>query len=336
MANTNLEQRYTEIESIGEGGMGLILKAKDVNLGREVAIKRPLPQKPQDHQQFLLEARATGQLEHPNIPAIYETGQDESGAPYFTLKLVKGKSLSAVIEELNQGVQDQHDKYRFPHRLAVFQKVCEAVAYAHRKGILHRDIKPDNIMLGDYGEVFLLDWGLSKPVDTVAANADSGFSGTPTYAAPELVQGQSASPRSDVYSLGATLYEWLSLQAPHQGESLSRILTSVVTQQPPDPARLKHSRQDKVPQEMGRVILKAMAKDPSQRYASVGEMLTAIRDILDGEILPICACSTVKYGFHEIARIIDNYPILAAFVLLWLAFPLLFAIFGVWFWFSGG
>ena len=169
-----LWNRYNEVEAIGEGGMGTVVRAHDVGLDRDVAIKRLRPElgDGESLQRFLMEAKATGQLEHPNIPPVYELGQDEQGNPYFALKLVRGQSLQQLIKRLREESDAAlHDHYRFTHRLAIFQKVCEAVAYAHERGILHRDIKPDNIMVGEFGEVFLMDWGLAKDQGTPAPGA---------------------------------------------------------------------------------------------------------------------------------------------------------------------
>lgn len=308
--------------------MAKISTATDLSLGRQVAIKRPRPE--QDQERFWVEARATGRLEHANIPPLYEAGTDEQGQPYFALKLVRGDSLTKLVEGLDQGVSELHDRYRFPHRLAVFEKVCEAVAYAHQQGILHGDIKPDNIMVGEYGEVFLLDWGLAK--EAAAGDQEMSFSGTPAYSAPEVLKGNPATAQSEVYSLGATLYEWMSLRPAHAGTDMVAVMNSVLKTGPADPSRLAHKAQDKVPIEIGRVILKAMSRDPKARFQSVGELRGAVRDLLDGEILPICACTTVKFSFHEIVRVIDNYPIMAAFVLLWMVYPLLHLGYLGWVW----
>jgi serine/threonine protein kinase len=329
----SLEDRYAGLEDLAQGGMAKILKAKDLTLGREVAIKRPLAA--EDGERFWQEAQATSRLEHANIPPLYEAGRDEQGQPYFALKLVRGETLTQLIGRLDEGESRLHDQYRFPHRLAVFEKVCEAVAYANQRGVFHGDIKPDNVMVGEFGEVFLLDWGLAKEEKT-EAREDSGFSGTPAYAAPEVIMGSPQSPTSEVYSLGATLYEWMALVPAHPGTDLREVLNSVVNKKPADPSRLPHKAQDKVPVEVARVILKAMSREPAQRYSDATELRSAVRDILDGEIVPICACTTVKYSFHEIVRSIDNYPILAALVLLWMIYPLLHWVYLGWSVYSAG
>lgn len=322
-----LWNRYSEVEAIGEGGMGKIIKARDLGLEREVAIKRLRPEVVDDenHQRFLLEARATGQLEHPNIPPVYELGRDEDGNPYFALKLIKGQSLQQLIARMRDGDTDLHEQYRFPHRLAVFLKVCEAVAYAHQRGILHRDIKPDNIMVGEFGEVFLMDWGLAKdqqntnPLDTIKGS----FVGTPMYASPEQVAGESADQLSDVYSLGATLYEWLSLKKPYADTgSLRQLLTAVLSEKPVDPVFHFHPVQGRLPVEMCRLVMKAMHKDKARRFPSVQAMIDEMQDILDGDIRALCPCTVVKFSFHNVARLLDNYPIVVFAVLLWLLYPL--------------
>ena len=316
----SFSEKYGAVEDLAKGGMAKISKATDLSLGRKVAIKQPLNE--EDSERFWAEALATGRLEHANIPPLYEAGRDEAGKPYLALKLVKGQSLTRLVEQLDQGIGELHDLYRFPHRLAVFEKVCEAVAYAHEQNVFHGDIKPDNIMVGEYGEVFLLDWGLAK-LDGDKGTQQSGFSGTPAYCAPEVITGGGTTVASEVYSLGATLYEWMALRPAYPGTDLVKVINSIVKERPPDPARLSHKAQDKVPLEIARLILKAMAKGPEQRFQSVSEMRSALRDILDGEIMPICACTTVKYSFHEIVRQIDNYPILSLFVLFWMIYPLI-------------
>lgn len=322
-----LWDRYTEIEPLGEGGMGKVVRARDIGLEREVAIKR-LRQDLTDEQapqRFLQEARATGQLEHPNIPPIYEMGKDQDGNPYFALKLVRGHTLSEIIQKLDRGDPELHERFPFIRRLEVFQKVCEAVAYAHQRGILHRDIKPENIMIGEFGEVLLVDWGLAKeqkPLDTNSNLTEVGtFVGTPMYAAPEQLCGENPTESCDVYSLGATLYEWLSLQQPYKEPNVRSLLTAILSKTPKDPVLFYHKVQGRLPMEMCRLTMKALEKEPARRFASVAEMLEEVNNILAGEIRPICPCTTVKFGFHNVSRLIDNHPILVLFVILWLLYP---------------
>lgn len=338
-AKTFLWDRYKELEALGEGGMGKVVKAQDLGLEREVAIKRLRAEvgDPENAQRFLLEAKATGQLEHPNIPPVYELGKDEDGRPYFALKLVRGRSLQQLIAGLREGDTQLHDEFPFIRRLQIFQKVCEAVAYAHERGILHRDIKPDNVMVGELGEVFLMDWGLAKDQQATGAAATQAglFMGTPMYAAPEQIAGEEASPLWDVYALGATLYEWLSLKAPHNGESVREILTSVLTKKPTDPVFHFHSVQGRMPVEMSRLVMKAMHKDTSKRFRSAREMLEEIQNILNGEINAVCPCTVVKSSFHGVSRLLDNYPLVVLLVIPWLLYPLYALLMALWHYFKG-
>lgn len=324
--STFLWDRYSELEKLGEGGMGEVLKARDIGLEREVAIKRPRGGADEESlRRFLREARATGALEHPNIPPIYEMGKDEQGQPYFALKLIRGQSLAQLIERLRAGEPELHEQFPFQRRLRLFVKVCEAVAYAHDKGFVHRDIKPENIMVGEFGEVFLVDWGLVKedsPERGPGETVEGQFAGTPMYAAPEQITGQSQGPSCDVYGLGATLYEWLSLETPFPKGNVRLLLADVLTKEPKDPVFFYHPVQGRIPVEMTRLVRKAMAKEPARRYASVRELLEAAQGLLDGEVAPICPCTTVKFGFHHVTQWIDNYPVLVFLVLAWLLYPL--------------
>ncbi|MFN8613059.1 MAG: serine/threonine-protein kinase [Vulcanimicrobiota bacterium] len=316
----SFSERFVSMEDVGTGAMAKVSKATDVSLGRQVAIKQPLNE--EDAERFWAEAQATGRLEHANIPPLYEAGRDEQGHPYLALKLVKGQTLGALIARLNEGEAELHERFRFLNRLAVFEKVCEAVDYAHQQAVFHRDIKPDNIMVGEFGEVFLLDWGLSK-MDGAPGSDLGGFSGTPAYCAPEIIRGAESSVLSEIYSLGSTLYEWMTLRPAYAGTDLVKVLNAVLKDRPVEAFRLSHKHQDNVPIELSRVIMKAMSHRAEDRYQSVAELRGAVRDILDGEIRPVCPCTTVKYGFHEIVRQIDNYPILSALVLFWMVYPLL-------------
>lgn len=323
---TFLWDRYAEIEELGEGGMGKVIRARDVSLEREVAIKklRTDLQDADAPQRFVQEARATGQLEHPNIPPIYEMGKDPDGNPYFALKLVRGQTLREIIDGLIKGERELHQRFRFIQRLEVFQKVCEAVAYAHEKGILHRDIKPENIMIGEFGEVLLMDWGLAKeqePEITSNLTLAGSFVGTPLYAAPEQLSGAEVDERSDVYSLGATLYEWLSLKPIFEEANLRGLMTAVITKMPKDPVWYSHPVQGRLPVEMSRLVMRALHKEPENRFPSVRAMADEVSDILAGEIHPLCPCTTVKFGFHQVARLLDNHPIMVFAVLLWLLYP---------------
>jgi eukaryotic-like serine/threonine-protein kinase len=314
-------ERFEELQALGRGGMGEVLKARDRLLEREVAIKRLLPEQDdaESVQRFLSEARSTSQLEHPNIPALYDLGEDADGKPYFALKLVRGESLRGVIERLQAGDRQLHERFRFPHRLQVFQKVCQAVAYAHGRGVLHRDIKPENVMLGELGEVFLLDWGLA----TSAAESTSStvFEGTPAYAAPEQLTGEPITAQTDVYGLGALLYEWLTLQPPFTGKDVNAVLTGVLTRAPVHPFTVRCPVQDRAPVEMCHLVMKLLHKQPDKRL-TMQQLLAEVQGLIEGDVCPVCPTTTFRYGLHRLNRWLDNYPLLLVVLMLWLLYPL--------------
>jgi serine/threonine-protein kinase len=241
--------RYQVLGEIARGGMGVVLKGRDPDLGRDVAIKVLLPGHADDPalvRRFIEEAQIGGQLQHPGILPIHELGLDADLRPYFTMRLVKGRTLAALLEERPDPT---HDLGRF---LAVFEQVCQTVAYAHARGVIHRDLKPSNVMVGAFGEVQVMDWGLSKvlrqggegeavthegtpcdepQVTTIrttgrdAGSQSGAVIGTPSYMSPEQARGEveELDEQADVFALGAILCELLTGQPPYLG-SRPRIL----------------------------------------------------------------------------------------------------------------
>ena len=238
--------RYRAGSEVGRGGMGRILQAEETPLRRPVAMKVLLTsERGQGHaeERFIREARVTGGLQHPSIVPVHELNVDETGRVFYTMKLVKGLTLREVLHRLSSGEQEARRSYKLQSLLTMFQKVCDAVAFAHAQPnpIIHRDLKPDNIMVGEYGEVLVMDWGLAKvlggdddPPDDKKHRADSietergdndsvslvtqpgTAMGTPGYMAPEQARGQAdaADERTDIYALGAILYALLTLESP--------------------------------------------------------------------------------------------------------------------------
>jgi serine/threonine protein kinase len=245
-------QRYVVQGEIARGGMGAVLRAVDCDIRREVAVKYLLDQSDaRKKTRFVEEAQITGQLEHPNIVPIHELGVDAQKRLFFSMKLVKGRSLSQVLDDLRQSPKLAEREFTLGRLLTIFVNICHALAYAHSRGVIHRDLKPANIMVGDFGEVYVMDWGLAKVLgqeaapwheagpgpaaalrdptspgsgERVATNRgqdadltqDGAILGTPAYMPPEQARGEIAAidERSDIYSLGAILYEFLTLQPP--------------------------------------------------------------------------------------------------------------------------
>jgi serine/threonine-protein kinase len=233
--------RYQVLGEIARGGMGVVLKGRDPDLGRDVAIKVLHPGHAGDStlvRRFVEEAQIGGQLQHPGILPVYELGLDASLRPYFTMRLVKGRTLAALLEERPDRARD------LDRLLAVFEQVCQTVAYAHARGVIHRDLKPSNVMVGAFGEVQVVDWGLSKvlgqggagqavireatpgdeprvaTIRTTGGSAPSeagSILGTPSYMSPEQARGEieKLDEQADVFALGAILCEILTGQPPY-------------------------------------------------------------------------------------------------------------------------
>jgi tetratricopeptide (TPR) repeat protein/tRNA A-37 threonylcarbamoyl transferase component Bud32 len=293
--------RYTLAQLHAKGGLGQVWLALDGDLGRHVALKELQPGRAGDPvlaARFLEEAQITGQLEHPGIVPVYELARRSGdGRPFYTMRFIRGRTLAEAIEAYHKkrtageaGPLDLHTL------LNAFVAICHAVAYAHSRGVIHRDLKPRNVVLGDFGEVILLDWGLAKPIGriepdaallSVALDGSTGRDatvqgqvlGTPAYMPPEQAQGAPADRRSDIYGLGATLYEILSGRPPFQGDDTRELLRRVIHDEPPHPRELV----DSVPRALEAVCLKALAKRTEDRFGSVAELADEVRHFLADE-----------------------------------------------------
>ncbi len=290
----------TQSGELGRGGIGRVLLALDQHLGREVALKELLvdtgapdlsaesPKISAALVRFLREARVTGQLEHPNIVPVYELGQRNDGRFYYTMKIVRGRTLGKAMAEAHK---PEERMAQLPHFLAV----CQAMAYAHSRGVVHRDLKPDNVMLGAFGETVVLDWGLAKVLGTADTAADeldqalqdirelgavetvAGMAiGTPRYMSPEQAEGlvEQIDKRSDVWGLGAMLYEMLTGKAAYSGVNAFEVIAKIMTEDAPPI--------EGAPPELAAVVEKAMARDPDKRYADAGQLAAEVSEYLSG------------------------------------------------------
>jgi serine/threonine protein kinase len=293
-------QRYALGEMLGEGGMGFVRACRDRRIGREVALKMARPERGSRGEllaRFVREACVQGQLEHPAIVPVYDLGQDSDGNVFFTMKRVRGATFERIVHQLRSGDPQALRQYSRRKLLAAFASVCQALTFAHARGVVHRDIKPGNLMLGDFGEVYVLDWGLAKlqtSPDEPSAVEDPGLAssraavtvrgstmGTPGYMAPEQARGESVDARTDVYALGAILFEFLALQPLHAHASQEAILTSTLVGVDARPgARAPHLD---IPPELEAICVRATALDPRDRFASARELVGAIERFLDGD-----------------------------------------------------
>jgi serine/threonine-protein kinase len=295
--------RYTLTTLHAKGGIGQVWRAHDAQLGRDIALKELQPERAGDarlRRYFITEAQVTGQLEHPGIVPVYELMQPAGdGLPFYTMRFVQGRTLRAATrvyhEKRKAGKAGPLDLREL---LDAFVKVCQTVAYAHARGVIHRDLKGQNIVLGDFGEVIVLDWGFAKvlgqaeqelasPPVVVPAKAGANGTmageviGTPAYMAPEQAEGRldRIDGRTDVYGLGAILYEILTDQPPFRGADQQEVLRRVREEQPARPRSLGAN----VSPALEAVCLKALAKQSNERYPSATELARDVQRWLADE-----------------------------------------------------
>ncbi len=267
---------------VGEGGMAEIIEVEDRNLRRTMAAKRLRADRPQDDLQvgrLIGEAQVVAQLDHPNIVPVHELAEDTDGQLYYTMKLVRGRDLGEILAAQDHRFRSQDELFEL---FQVFLKVCDALAFAHSRGVVHRDVKPENIMVGEYGEVYLMDWGLALPLGG-EANPDSATKrytvvsdkkcivGTPGYMSPEQAQGEhdALDGRADIFSLGAVLYDIITGEPPVKGGTPVYMIFNTLHEEIAHPAEVLEV--DPQP-ELCRIIMKALAKDRDQRYGQVEEL----------------------------------------------------------------
>lgn len=359
-------RRYSVRGEQGSGGQARIFLARDEHIGRDVALKELLgsddkataevPLDGEELLRFMREARITGMLEHPSIVPVYEIGRRVNGALYYTMKLVRGKTLATALD----GCASLRDRLRL---LGHFEDLCQAVAYAHSLGVIHRDLKPGNVMIGDYGETVVLDWGLAKRIrgddarpgaeaapggvghcgdeagpgsDTPRGHQGAGarsaarpfgdsqgstpgrergdhdsvnlaqtvagsIMGTPAYMSPEQARGdiEAVDERSDVWGLGAVLYEILAGRPPVEGETLYDIVANLL-EDPPVIAPVRAAAPQAPPQ-LAAVVDRALAPEPARRYQDAGEMAAEIKAFREGGFV-----ASYRYSFWEVLRVLTD------------------------------
>jgi len=282
-----LEQRYTRTILHASGGMGSVWLARDMEIGRDVALKELRAENLASASiplRFLREARITGQLEHPGIVPVYELGQDPgSGQPYYTMRFVRGRTLTEAVQTFHRNRQaGRDDPLEFVNLLSAFVSVCHTIAYAHSHGIIHRDLKGENIVLGDFGEVLVLDWGLAKRLGhdeepTADHNSDletalpgqtvmGQVMGTPAYMAPEQAQGRLdlIGPATDIFGAGAIFYEILAGRPPFAGTTTIDVLEQARSADISPPS----THWPDVPRDLEAICLKSLSREPADRHAS--------------------------------------------------------------------
>ncbi|MCQ3939393.1 MAG: hypothetical protein DPW18_20470 [Chloroflexi bacterium] len=267
-----LSNRYVIEEMLGQGGMSAVYKATDPNLKRVVAIKMihtHLSSNPDFVKRFEEEAAAVAQLRHPGIIQVHDFNRD-SDVYYMVLEFVPGETIQAHLKRLN----DAGRKLSPKQAMEYMANICDAVDYAHQRGMIHRDIKPANIMINILGQAILMDFGIAKIVGSQRHTATGAVVGTAMYMSPEQIKGEQPDRRTDIYSLGVTLFEMVSGRPPFEAESAMTLMMMHINDPVPNVRELNPD----VPEALVTVINKALAKDPNQRYQTAAQMAAALRN----------------------------------------------------------
>lgn len=332
--------RYEPERVVGEGGMGEVWLARDNDIGRRVALKRLRPEMAGDRglARFADEVRIAGRLEHPNIAPLHDVGVDETGNPYFVMKLIEGEGLDRVITRLQRGDPHIHAAWPVERRVEVVRGILLALAHAHAQGLVHRDVKPGNVMIGDGGEVVLTDWGIARAMASRASTDGDGgepmeragpvtqqgsIVGTPLYMAPEqagIWAEDGLDGRADVYAVGVILHELITLRHHMEGVSdVAGVVARLHDPRTPGFGELmrSHRAADRVPPELIHVARRAMQRQPSLRYQSAGDMLRALDAVREGRMAVQCHATLTKRSLLGLSRWVDRSP-MGAPAALWM------------------
>jgi eukaryotic-like serine/threonine-protein kinase len=305
------DSRYEVIEVLDEGGLGKILIAHDHQLSRKVAFKQIKEQfavNDVSQRRFVFEAAITGQLEHPGIVPVYSLGRDQNNSPYYAMRLIEGESFHKVIQRFhrltkdgisstdNVSIDSKHRRLEFRQLLKRFLDLCEAVDFAHSRGVIHRDLKPANIMIGAFGETFVVDWGLARHFDDTSAPMNDNNStvdnspgqtrqgtivGTPAYMSPDQARGEvtSLGATSDIFSLGSILFNVMTGKKPFEHSDSRSTIQAVAQGEFSEPIEIRSD----IPKPLNAICIKAMQFEPADRYQSAGALAQDIERWLADE-----------------------------------------------------
>lgn len=285
----NSTERYKEIRELGKGAFKRVTLCFDKETKREVAFASPSIHDDRLHESFLREARVNALLDHPNIVPVYDTGLDDFNIPYFVMKVLDGETFKSVLQKTKK--DDQYCTLR--ERLEIFLKVCDAMSHAHKKGIKHLDLKPENFQVNEYGAVHICDWGLAGVNDEQDYQEfdyyDNNFrtlsgevKGTPGYMAPEQARGEAGTKdnRTDIFALGAVLYEILCFKTPFGGENIREVIVSTCLEEALSPSKARPDLN--IPEGIEAVAMKAISKEPENRYQTVDALKKDMDAFLHG------------------------------------------------------
>ncbi len=346
-------RHFEKLQPLGAGAMGVVHLARDVVLGRKVALKSLLPaaqREPAMLRRFVGEMRITAQLDHPHIVPVYGVEEEPRGELSYAMKVVEGRELEAVLLETQNRLTDGKpldERTSLEHRLEIFTKVCDAMAYAHDRGVIHRDLKPTNIMIGAFNEVYVMDWGIARHIGPEGRAADEGAQiyerpgndkaqmlrtsagdmlGTPLYMSPEQMLGENdkLDGRSDQFTLGLILQELVVLEHAIPGETMAQVIAAtLIGKRKPMVSKYPGVR---VPKELVAIVDKATQRQPADRYPSVAALGEDVRRFLRGESVS----AKPDDALQRVGRIVARHRTGAVFALVLLALAGVGATAGVW------
>ncbi|MBB3207123.1 serine/threonine protein kinase [Rhodopirellula rubra] len=298
-------KRYTGPREMARGGTGVLQSAFDPVTGRTVAIKKLLPETKFDRRErrrLLREARVTAQLQHPNTVPVYDIGEDDIDGVYFVMKRISGENLFEILKRIARGDEQAIEAFPISRRIEIVGAACQALAYAHARGVIHRDVKPENIWVGNFGEVILLDWGVAKvwghaddnepiresslelrpEIDTPQLQTLTGGGqrpGTPLYMSPEQIVGnRTIDERTDIFSVGVVLYEVMAIREPFRGKTIDETFENIRHREIEPPS--ERSPQYNIPKAIDDIVARALQKRPEKRYQSMRDLLADLRELI--------------------------------------------------------
>ena len=319
-------RNYGKLRLIGMGGMGMVFQARDPGLQRKVALKilrSDFRNRSASVKKFVREARMTARIDHPNIVPVHQMGVLENIGVYFTMKHIHGENLREIFDKLSSGNEKAKQLYTLRRLLDIFISACNGVTAAHASGVLHCDLKPGNIMIGKFGEVLVLDWGVARenipagpmrPGEKPFTDEDSAVEGTPVFMAPELLCGEITHPdeQTDVYGMGAILYTILTLgKLPFDVTEGSEAVLKKVVNGEIIPIKNHLSKKDVYHRELAAICYKAMARDRIDRYTGVEALREDIYNYLNG--YPVTACSPNLW--NRFIKLIRRRPLIPSVLL---------------------
>ncbi|MDC0293989.1 serine/threonine protein kinase [Mariniblastus sp.] len=322
-----LEGRFALVSKLGKGGMGEVFAARDGMLNREVAVKVLSSEAEVGLARFVREAQVTAQLSHPNVIPVYGLEETDQGSPALTMKLIRGITFAEYIKQCSTVLgtpEYDHERHGQTGRIEHFLRVCDAISYSHSRGVIHRDLKPDNLMIGAYGEVYVMDWGIARLLDEpedesavggfevklgsddISASSEGmktqvgSMMGTPKYMSPEQAGGKGVGPKSDQFSLGMVLFEMLTFTVPREIGNMNELLDKV-----PSGSRdsfPKANQSEPVPLALQAIVNRATSKDPCDRYLSVQEFSDDLRRYVHGEEVQAMPDNLIRSLWRRVQR----------------------------------